>query len=240
MRAPHVDKLASDIISGRWVVNGASIVFDTQGTLVDGQHRLAAIAKCGIAVQTTVVRGVPDKAMQTIDSNISRSAHDVVEMHGFMYARRITGAARMIIALADESDRPRKHSNASLFDFVNRNSRLQDAARDTDKVSQIAPASLMIAWFYLAREIGGFAEKSDQALDVLVSGIPSYQGDPIHLFREKIIRMDPNTRNHPVQRQQLLWTLIAAWNDFVVGRKMTICKIRKTPVKMTGVDLATL
>jgi len=54
----HVDKLANDMISGKWRTTHQGIAFYEDGVLADGQHRLAAIIKSGIAQQMLVVTGL--------------------------------------------------------------------------------------------------------------------------------------------------------------------------------------
>ena len=58
LRKAHVEKLANDIKNGRWVYNSATIVFNGDGTLLDGQHRLAAIIDADTPVKVAVARGV--------------------------------------------------------------------------------------------------------------------------------------------------------------------------------------
>ena len=58
----HIDRLAADIIEGRWLCLPHGLVFDTRGRLIDGQHRLepgtgravmvAAAAATGAAAAT--------------------------------------------------------------------------------------------------------------------------------------------------------------------------------------------
>jgi hypothetical protein len=60
----RIDTLALAITKGEWRMNGATIVFNEKGELIDGQHRLHAIVKAGKPVYSLVVRGVPPD-MQT-------------------------------------------------------------------------------------------------------------------------------------------------------------------------------
>jgi hypothetical protein len=57
-----VDKICRLLRAGHWRVNGESVVFDRNGHLVNGQHRLMAVSKTGISIQTVVVRGIDPKA----------------------------------------------------------------------------------------------------------------------------------------------------------------------------------
>lgn len=48
--------------TGRWVLNGETICFDSNGVLRDGHHRLLAIIESGVTIEVLVVRGVDPAA----------------------------------------------------------------------------------------------------------------------------------------------------------------------------------
>lgn len=68
-RGRAIDRITQDIKRGRWIYNGQSIVFSKTWRLLDGQHRLMAIAAAGVAVEAAVETGVDDAAMDRIDTN---------------------------------------------------------------------------------------------------------------------------------------------------------------------------
>ncbi|WP_257264502.1 ParB/RepB/Spo0J family partition protein [Endozoicomonas sp. ONNA2] len=69
-----VRRISRDIKNDRWIFNGQPIIFDDEGHLIDGQHRLTAIARSGKAVETLVVSGIEDKkAFHTIDHGKPRT-----------------------------------------------------------------------------------------------------------------------------------------------------------------------
>lgn len=53
-----IKSYAEDMKNGLWQLNGEPIVFDEDGFLKDGQHRLAAIIMSGVTIRTVVIRGV--------------------------------------------------------------------------------------------------------------------------------------------------------------------------------------
>lgn len=53
-----VHAYAEDMKAGRWVLNGEPICFDENGNLRNGQHRLYAIIRAGVVVQTLVIRNI--------------------------------------------------------------------------------------------------------------------------------------------------------------------------------------
>jgi hypothetical protein len=73
---------AADMVAGNWQWNGESIKFAIDGTLLDGQHRLAAIIESGMTITMLVVRGLPSEAQETVDGGAKRKFSDVLQLRG--------------------------------------------------------------------------------------------------------------------------------------------------------------
>jgi hypothetical protein len=69
---PHVEALANEIRRGAWQVNGDTIKLSPDGQLIDGQHRLAAVVKAGVSIQSFVVEGISFDVFHTIDTRLKR------------------------------------------------------------------------------------------------------------------------------------------------------------------------
>lgn len=79
----YVEWIATQMVKGRWICNGESIIFDERGRLMDGQHRLAACVESGTPFESVVVRGVPRRAaFATIGGGRGRSVADVLKISG--------------------------------------------------------------------------------------------------------------------------------------------------------------
>lgn len=77
-----------EMLAGRWRVNHQGIAFDPDGNLVDGQHRLMAIARAGVSVEMFVAHGVEDST--TVDKGAGRSVSDELNMYdGTQNARAV-------------------------------------------------------------------------------------------------------------------------------------------------------
>lgn len=81
LQMPRVKMLVRNMERGTWQDNGASIVFNRSGRLVDGQHRLQAIIQSGIAQELVVVRDVDD-AVTVFDLGKNRSIPDILRAGG--------------------------------------------------------------------------------------------------------------------------------------------------------------
>lgn len=90
---PRVLAFAESMNSGRWELNGNTIVFDVDGTLVDGHHRLHAVVQSGKTIPFLVVRGVSPSARVTIDTGRVRTLRDQVRM---FFADEITNPKQRI------------------------------------------------------------------------------------------------------------------------------------------------
>lgn len=74
----RISYLSDEINAERWQTTHLGIAFDPKGNLLDGQHRLAAIAKAGKPVRIVVARNVPAEAYIAMDRGSVRSIADVL------------------------------------------------------------------------------------------------------------------------------------------------------------------
>ena len=76
VRVSWVDTLAGILRRGEWVVTHQGIALDKNGNLIDGQHRLLAIRKTGIAANVMISRDVDPAAYLATDCGLSRTISD--------------------------------------------------------------------------------------------------------------------------------------------------------------------
>lgn len=103
LSAGHVAILAHDMSSGAWEINGDAIRFDTEGTLIDGQHRLNAIIKADTSIQCFVMRNLPADAFATIDTNKVRGGADTLSVLGEEH-HIVTASALRLVAISGLSE----------------------------------------------------------------------------------------------------------------------------------------
>ena len=79
----HVQRIARQIVDGKWRFNGDTIKISSTNDILDGQHRLWAIIEAKQTIETIVVRGIESDAFATIDTlRKSRSGSDVLALLG--------------------------------------------------------------------------------------------------------------------------------------------------------------
>lgn len=78
----QVKDIRADLVEGHWMFNGSTLCFDAEDYLLDGQHRMTAIAESGIAVRLLVVRGLDPDAMHVMGQDRPRSTSDLLRTSG--------------------------------------------------------------------------------------------------------------------------------------------------------------
>lgn len=79
-----VKKYAKKIEQGQWG-KSAPIMFSDKGHLIDGQHRLNAVVKSGIAVPFSIMLGIPEETAENMDRGRRRTITDVSQVAGLTW-----------------------------------------------------------------------------------------------------------------------------------------------------------
>jgi hypothetical protein len=87
--------------SNQWVFTGDSIKLTSDGTVVDGQHRLEAVCRTGIGQWFVIVRGVDEDAFPYLDQVARRTASDTLHIADVGDPARLLAAARMALVYAN-------------------------------------------------------------------------------------------------------------------------------------------
>lgn len=78
----RVESYAREMANGNWMEHHQGIAFYEDGTLADGQHRLAAVVQAGVPVPMMVTRGVPEVSGLMIDGHQRRELHQSIKISG--------------------------------------------------------------------------------------------------------------------------------------------------------------
>ncbi len=78
IRKSRVEVYALAMARGEWQITHQGIAFDTDGRLLDGQHRLEAIVQYGRPVEMMVTRNIPSDGFHIMDMGMTRSHADVL------------------------------------------------------------------------------------------------------------------------------------------------------------------
>lgn len=227
LRPMHVAALARDMMQGRFVQNGDPIRIFEDGTLADGQHRLSALIKAGVALPFVVVSGLPREATQTIDGGMKRTHGDRLAIAGAKNAKNISAALSVMAILAHNTYRA-KMTAPEMFAAFARHQDVEDAAAIT-KGTGLGLDSIMAAFYYIGYYVGHGAA-ADDFLRVIKTGVCASDTDPAFVAREKIIRAKSGIAR--MHRDGLIAILCAAWAAKTDGRqvkRLTLGGYQKSP-----------
>lgn len=226
----HVRFLAKQMTNGNWIENGESIVFDINGYLKDGQHRLLAIIKSGKSYWMPVVDGVEPNSMATFDTGKNRSASDVLSINGFKNASKTSSLIKSInsyclskskkASLWTGSNRADSLTNQGVLDYCEENyDWLSEIVRKCDVIykRQSKPKVLGGTQLGLIAYLIGGENPSDTVYDFLknITGIKRQESTSSSYLYAKLHNSKIN--KEPLNFYWVLGMSIKAWNYYVDG-----------------------
>ena len=221
----QVARYAASMKAGAWRINGECLVFAPDGTLLDGQNRLAAVVKAGVSIPFCVWHNIPEDARSSMDSGKKRTAADVLHFKGYRHANIMAPIVRM----------------AYVYDVLDRSMNLSGKAHEvnTDVIERyadylspdISDSTGMAASFrhWLKPSVIGFCHlifsRRNKALafrffQLLRTGAYLAEGHPVRTLYMKLAWAYGNGKSGLSVRRQIAM-FIKAWNAFVANRPLT-------------------
>jgi hypothetical protein len=205
-----ISAYARDMANGDWVTTGDPIRFDSKGNLIDGQHRLEAVVESGLKIPFLVVYGLDTRARHALDIGRKRSPADVLGLMGYHRTTRLAAAARSVNALRS-GQRGQRTTAAEIRHIIENHPELAHSTEQFDKAVGISP-SMLAAMHYVvgSPKLLNDPETAANILNTFQHGGQKYPGDPLHMFRERVIR-DVTQSRRPSPRR-MFYGLIRAIN----------------------------
>lgn len=217
-----VEIYAKYMANGEWQLNGEPIIVADTGKLLNGQHRLHAIIKCGKPQWATLTTGIKEAAFATIDNSPGRPNKDVLAVAGYKNPGTLSSAITYLIALKRNGTGehlrvpPSKteivafaESHPELCHYVSR-------AETYYKRFSALPKGDAAAMGYLFSLVN--ENKEREFFDGLTTGAGLSASSPVLALRNKLIEDKMSKASMP-SRERRAW-ILKAWNAFAKGRKM--------------------
>lgn len=99
----QVARYAADMEQGAWNLCPEPIVIDSEGDLLNGQHRLEAVRKFGKPVKFMVSEGWPAATIDVIDRGRCRTVGQQMQLHGYSNANNYAGCANAVARIANQA-----------------------------------------------------------------------------------------------------------------------------------------
>jgi hypothetical protein len=178
-----VRRYGADMESGRWTLNGQGIIFDVDGKLVDGRHRLTAIHASGVTVPMLVVRGAKHEAFETMDSGRSRTLANTLVIDGHKHAAATSATARICFAYVAGVNLRFSATRSELLDLIRRHKMVEHyaghiASRDYLIKGMGVPKNSLAALCAIANNDSERDQDIKEFLDGFITGEGLFTGDP--------------------------------------------------------------
>lgn len=187
IKARPLSKLVYAMKTGQWKNTGESIKFNTDGNLIDGQHRLTAIIEAGVTLRILVARNIPVDAHGSIDGGCARSHGDQFAIiGGVTNGNRVAASVKMFYMLTTgkypdlltfEDCLELRNENIEAFEWAAR-----AFSNNTMFDNGVIAGAAAIAYQHDPERVDAFFEQ-------LHSGLNLRKGSPILALREAIINI---------------------------------------------------
>lgn len=227
----RVGILAEEMRNGHWDLNGEAIKLNGDGSLIDGQHRLAAVIESGVPIKTLVITGLPKNVAQTIDTGQRRSFAQTLTMRGEADSNVLGALVKMQWQLdhgwISHASTPTMPTRAGI-DVLAAHDGLRSAVKvgsRANRAIKVPPSLAGFCWYRFSRiDNEHAAEDADGFLEGLVIGESLPSGDPVLELRSRIISNAMSATKY--DRVTLHAFFIKAWNAYRTGRELKQLKFR--------------
>lgn len=233
LRISRVEAHVEAMKRGEWKFNGDPIRFAIDGTLLDGQHRLSAVVKSGIAQKFVVINGLPSDVFSTIDIGSNRGASDILALSGMKHTTSMASGARMFMYWkrnGNPATPATRHqaTNTQILEFCKDNELMHRATSyvcNNKFITKFMSASIGI-FIYMA-----ISEKSESLavdfLDAVSAREISTKRDASLLLREKLLEM-AGSRNR-VSRPYKTAIVMKAFRLWQSGKTPKLLSVKNGP-----------
>ncbi|MEU3452095.1 hypothetical protein ABZ671_00430 [Micromonospora sp. NPDC006766] len=224
IREHRVAAYARDMTAGRWMFNGESLKFDIDGVLLDGQHRLAAVARSGVTAPFVVVRGLPPEAQDTVDIGAARTMADALSLRGEPGAAALAAIARRIVRWergVTTQGGAGYVTPAEVLVYIEDHPELRRAvqvAQMSRGAVPAAPSAVASAYHLCASLDVPGAERF--YVDQLIKSVGLQEGDPALALQRKLQRA-MNSDGRQMHPDDAFRFAVLAWNHFRAGTRIS-------------------
>ena len=235
-----ISEYAELMRTGQWGFSNDLIVFDVNGVLRNGHHRLMAVVRSGATVRFNVAFNAPESAWVFFDTNKTRDVASMLEIDKgdkIKSARNIAAIGRMSLAYekyADSvanGDMPpsfavivnRIHQKET-FDYVCKNyDAIVEAFRFAAQGHRYQTFTTILAVFvYLARKAKADPEKLASFVHKVVTLEELDQLSPVLALRRRLMSMSLNSY---IYKCPALLLIMKAYNYYSDGKKVSTLQL---------------
>jgi hypothetical protein len=227
----YVARLARSMSEGRWEENGETIKISSDGTILDGQHRLAACVLANKSFKTIVVRGVP--SVIHVDMGMKRSAASILKQQyeGFGNPAVTAALARLLLiergagSVISRGNNVWAPDNQEILSLIEEDTELMAAASDRGMSVKHLLRPANAAYIHYKASKAGYPEMADEFLKAL--SLTDFETGSVmqkifnRLLKSRMKSGRGAAKGGQMSRTTELAFIIKAWNWWFRGENPT-------------------
>lgn len=224
LRESVVNSYARDMAAGNWRYTGDPIRFSVSGVLLDGQHRLRAIIKSGVALPMLVVRNLPDEAQAVMDNGAKRTPADALHLDGHHNPVVLAAVAKMALS-PTLSHTSRSITSSEIRNKIDTDPRMREACEELAPQFPIEGATKTVVAYCLWRLTGIDEHAALRFFWDLSTLAELPPGSPILALHKRLIAHARTTTEMQTRRTESVAYIFTAWNAWRRGQDRTQIKL---------------
>ena len=224
----RVRQYAKDMKGGRWQMNGTTIVFSDDGTLLDGQHRLWAVVEADIPIQLLIVYNADKDSIVTLDIGKGRSACNILQIEHSAHSATAAMLTKLlwIHDFVDEKLAPMSCrmnvSNTELRNYYNEcKDMIEQAADVAEHKHPFVKSHMALAYCIIGRNTA-HRDMLKSFFDALKTGCDIGMKHPIMTLRNRLL--DNRLKVRVLSVQETIAAYVRVWNAYVRGKDLTVIR----------------
>jgi hypothetical protein len=216
----------ADMKRDQWVYTGDPLRFDVEGHLIDGQHRMAALAEMpeNFALEFVVILGLPKDAQLSIDQGRKRTAGQQLDLHGYRHTNALAAGVRLLLSWEAERlftrawDEEFAITTNSISDWVHAHPEQVDVA--TNLYRHVRNIGMMpgVGIAFALRQGKEYPELVSEFFRDMEELVNQPAGSPLLAFTKRLNKA--RQERMKLDRIDQLGFLIITWNAWTDGRRL--------------------
>lgn len=227
IRKERVENYLDQMKKGLWDVQNDDICFDTEGKLMNGQHRLSAVIKFGKPVEMGVKFGLNPRTFAIMDQGGNRTGGDIFAISGIKNGNAKASIVKFYLQFRkgkylDKGGLVRyKIGNNEILTYAEKNAKRLDEIYNYNakiyKQFKPIPARYLGAIYWVLADID--QQSANDFFELYGSGVGLAANHPIYVLRTKLLS-DMNSIKKYQITDKLIWVVLA-WNYYRQGKTIT-------------------
>ena len=227
-----IKEYANLMKSGKWILNGESIIIGENGNCLDGLHRLKACVLANCSFNTLVVRNMENSVFSSLDRGSTRTLGDVLSSVGVKNYNVVAATIAKIYAILNNrlgiavdgctggANRYARLDPESMQVFIDKNPNFEDFISNSMKIytkgDRLITPSLFCALVFYASKIN--QDKAQLYFYNLSVGSELQTHSPAHHVRKRIIQSKKGSEK--LQNAALIKLILKGFLMYCSGEKV--------------------